>query len=125
MARKRFKVVEVVKENPVLICKVEYFEENLDADDDPEMIELANEVAGLFRKTMDLAKEQVPEEKMSTLPPTEMAYWLTTMIHPLMQQQNLEMETTEEILERLKTIFEEAMRLQAVRNSINSAFTDE
>ena len=47
-AVKRFTVSEVIEQNPILLCKVDFIEDDLEVDESGDVQELAKEVVELF-----------------------------------------------------------------------------
>lgn len=132
-AIKRFQVTEVVEQKPVLICKVKFIEENLEADNDPETCELAKEVADIFQKALSLGSSleasdsssgNPPEPEQLSLPPTELSYWMASLFpqDPQEQQLMLQIIGSKARLERLKEIFEATYNYHLAKKSINQAF---
>ncbi|QDZ18601.1 ATP-dependent Lon protease [Chloropicon primus] len=131
---KRFTVTTVVQEQPVLICNVEYLEDDLQVDEDPELQKLAGEVVDVFEKALALGMslegselKEPPKPEQLTLPPTELSYWLASLFpqDPQEQQLMLQIDTTKERLMRLKEIFDATYNYHLARNSIKSALSDE
>jgi len=132
---KRFQITEVVEQKPVLICKVKYIEENLEADSDPETCELAKEVADIFQKALSLGSSleasssdnppEPPSPEQLSLPPTELSYWMASLFpqDPQEQQLMLQIIGAKARLERLKEIFEATLNYHLAKKSINQAFT--
>ena len=129
-AVKRFTVSEVIEQNPILLCKVDFIEDDLEVDESGEVQELAKEVVELFQKSLALGsnlenKQEPPKpEQLTSLPPTELSYWLASLFpqDPQEQQLLLQIESAEGRLERLKEIFEATYNYHLARNSIKSAF---
>ena len=128
-ALKRFTVTEVVEEKPVLVCKVQFIEDDLTVDDDPALTELAGEVVDIFQKALALGSSldsapEPPKPEQLSLPPTELSYWLASLFpqDPQEQQLMLQIISTEGRLNRLKEIFDSTYQYHLARSSLKKAF---
>ena len=131
-ALKRFTVTEVVEEKPVLVCKVQFIEDDLTVDDDPALIDLAGEVVDIFQKALALGSSldsldsalEPPKPEQLSLPPTELSYWLASLFpqDPQEQQLMLQIISTEGRLNRLKEIFDSTYQYHLARSSLKKAF---
>jgi Lon protease-like protein len=116
---RRFRIVRVVKERPVLICEVSWFDDDEDAmgeDDEYTLSELAGEMRTLFLNTLLLSNktngddrdaEGLPAE-LDALDPTELSFWLMRVFaqHPGKQQLLLEYTSTRERLKRAQEVLQ-------------------
>ena len=116
---RRFRIVRVVKERPVLICEVSWFDDAEDAmgeDDEYTLSELAGEMRTLFLNTLLLSNktngddrdaEGLPAE-LDALDPTELSFWLMRVFaqHPGKQQLLLEYTSTRERLKRAQEVLQ-------------------
>ena len=125
-------MTEVVEEAPVLICRVKLLDDDRAEDENPENVALARDVVEVFQKALALGSSldsspEPPKPEQLSLPPTELAFWLTSLFpqDPQEQQLMLQIDTTRERLERLKEIFEATYNYHVARNSIKSALSDE
>jgi len=124
---KRFRVIEVVQQRPVMICKVEELEH--EEPGSPDLVLLADEVRDLFRNTMALGRkmkgvaEEDPEEpeELADLGAVDLSFWLASMFDAPMEQQHLlEMDTAVERLSREKEVLSDTLNYLRARSAIES-----
>lgn len=127
----RFRILEVVKERPVLTCQVEILDE--DENMTEEAVTLANEVAELFRNTIRLhikmngikAPDDVLEPaELKDATPRELSYWIASVfsdVRPL-QQRLLEEDNTLSRLKKEKDILNETVRYYSAASALKFAF---
>jgi ATP-dependent Lon protease len=116
---RRFRIVRVVKERPVLICEVSWFEDDEDVmgeDDEYTLQELAGEMRTLFLNTLRLSNKSNGDEReaaglpdeLDALDPTALSFWLMRVFaqHPGKQQLLLEYTSTRERLKRAQEVLQ-------------------
>ncbi|KAF5826116.1 PUA-like domain-containing protein [Dunaliella salina] len=112
MGKERFEIKKVTKEKPVLLCEVEFMNEEEDAEEanSEKAKELAKEVADLMRATIRLnvkmknisaSEDQLEPEGLAELSPKPLSFFVASFFSDVrVLQQNLLEETS--TLERLK-----------------------
>jgi Lon protease-like protein len=134
---KRFRIVRVVKERPVLICEVAWFEDEADEmgeDDEYTLPELADEMRVLFINTLKLSNkangdareaEELPTE-LDKLSPAELSFWLMRVFaqHPGKQQALLEYTSVRERLKRAQEVLQETLSYLSATSALKSALAD-
>ena len=135
---RRFRVVRVVKQQPVLICEVVWVDDALvdemGEDDEFTLPELAEEVSTLYRTTVQLSNkvnagkgepvvEEVPGEGLS---PQEASFWYMRVFSafPGKQQQLLEMTSTRERLKAVQDVLRETSRYLGATSALKSALQE-
>ncbi|EFN59067.1 hypothetical protein CHLNCDRAFT_137801 [Chlorella variabilis] len=134
VGRQRFKILEVVEEKPVLICRVEYLPDEQDAGaDTPEARSLAAEVAELFRSVVSLSVKlkatSVPADitnpkQLSELAPCQLSFWVASLFagNPYQQQALLEEETTMGRLKAVQELLNGTVKYLSAQAALQSAF---
>lgn len=129
----RFRIVEVVKERPVLICEVEVLDEDDDVSD--EVKSLSEEVASLFRETLRMSvkmqqvqvkPEQLEPEELVVLGPKDMSYWIASAFNDSrhVQQTLLEETSTVTRLQREKEILTQTLKFYSAATAVQSVFKE-
>eukprot|EP00887_Chlorella_sp_A99_P005355 scaffold1.g5355.t1 len=125
-------ILEVVEQKPVLVCDVEYFEEDRDASADTEA--LGREVGELFRSLVSLSlklrdgpalpKEVTDPSQLNDLDPWGLSFWVASLFagNPFQQQTLLEMPSTRERLESVKSLLENTVKYMSAQAALASAF---
>ena len=131
----RYRIVEVLKELPVLVCKVEWLSDLEDegGDEAPSLPVLADDVRRLFVDTLGLSNRakgdtretELPKE-LSSLSPSELSFWLLRVFveHPTEQQRLLDMQSVRERLLCAQTVLRETCSYLAATSALRSAFAD-
>ena len=126
----RFKVVEVIEQRPVLLCKVEYLDE---ADGDAGNEALADEVRDVFKSVVRLVCSLNGEEgepdlptEVDTLEPSRLSYWIPHWFprDPIQQQLFFELDSTKERLAKEKEVFENTYQYHLARSALKNVFAD-
>lgn len=132
VGQERFRILEVVEQKPVLVCDVEYFEEDRDASADTEA--LGREVGELFRSLVSLSlklrdgpalpKEVTDPSQLNDLDPWGLSFWVASLFagNPFQQQTLLEMPSTRERLESVKSLLENTVKYMSAQAALASAF---
>jgi len=134
IGRERFKIVDVVEERPVLVCDVEYLDE--DEGDNEEVKDLSGEVAQLFKdvvrlsaKLKDVAVEEAVADppQLSTLGPREMSFYIASLFagNPYNQQALLEEEDTKKRLLVEQDLLSGTLKYLSAQVALQSAFGGE
>lgn len=135
VGKERFKILDVVEQRPVLVCEVEYLDdEERAADGGIEEKELASKAGELFRSVVQLSvklkETELPEEvanpeQLRDLSPRDLSFWMTALIadNPYQQQVLLEEECTIKRLKAINTLLEETLKYLSARSALQSAFT--
>lgn len=133
----RYRIVEVLKELPVLICKVEWFsdlpEEGGGDEEELSLPLLADKLRTLFVNTLTLSNRSkgdtretdLPEE-LSALSPSELSFWLMRVFveHPTEQQRMLDMQSVRERLMCAEVVLQETFSYLAATTALKSAMRD-
>lgn len=131
IGRERFKIVDVVEERPVLVCKVEYLEE--DGDDGAEAQAVASKVGELFRDmvklTVKLRDTPLPDEvtepaQLQSLDPRGLSFWVASLFggNPYNQQALLEEESTLKRLKLEEELLSSTLKYLSAQAALQSAF---
>lgn len=116
---RRYRIVRVVKERPVLICEVAWLDDEADVmgeDDELTLPELAAELRTLFLNTLSLSNKasgderkaaEMPDE-LESLDPQQLSFWLMRVFaqHPGQQQALLEYTSTRDRLKRAQEVLQ-------------------
>jgi len=113
----RFKIVRVLREQPILICEIEPY---LDVEDtsESELVDLSQEICELYRNIVKLSRkvkgnekeiedvEYKEPEQFSQLTPSGLSFWFASLFmeSPFEQQKLLEEQSSNERLQREKVI---------------------
>lgn len=128
--RDRFRILNIVKEKPVLLCEVEVIPETEETE---ETKELAREVAELLRNTIKLnlkmqnisvSDDQLEPQELNELGPRELSYWVASFFSDVkvLQQNLLEEDDTVRRLEKEKNVLSETVRYYSAASALKSAF---
>ena len=139
---RRYRILRVVKERPVLVCEVTWLDDEPDVmgeDDDFTLSELADEVLQLYRTTLALSNkanqgagglESAPTEPdevpAPTLSPEELSFWLMRVFaqYPSKQQALLEFTSARERLKCVQEVLRETMSYLSATSALKSALAD-
>ncbi|KAI8110970.1 hypothetical protein M9434_004544 [Picochlorum sp. BPE23] len=133
VGKQRFKIVDVVEEKPVLVCRVEYLDDEEDIGDD--VTALGREVADLFKdvvklstkiKDADVDEDVLEPKELQTLGPRDLSFWVASLFagSPYNQQALLEENSTQKRLEIEKELLENTLKYLSAQSALQSAFTD-
>lgn len=142
IGRERFKIVDVVEEKPVLVCKVEYLEDEDDNDKEStsRLESLREEVATLFKDVVKLStklkdfseadKEVLEPKELETLNPRDLSFWVASLFagSPYNQQALLEENSSLKRLTVEKELLENTLKYlsaQSALQSLNFSSTNE
>lgn len=125
LGQQRFRVLEYVREKPYRVALVEWFEDN---STQHNLREKAKEVTKLLRDVVKLSaklteqKIELPEN-LPTLP-RELSFWVASNLYgvAIEQQSLLEMQDTNERLQREADILETTRSNLAARTALKDAF---
>lgn len=125
LGQQRFRVLEYVREKPYRVALVEWFEDN---STQHNLREKAKEVTTLLHDVVKLSakltdqKIQLPEN-LPTLP-RELSFWVASNLYgvAIEQQSLLEMQDTQERLQREADILETTRSNLAARTALKDAF---
>lgn len=134
IGRERFKIVDVVEEKPVLVCKVEYLSDEDDTDDESvsRLESLREEVATLFKDVVKLstklkefseADQEVLEPKeLETLNPRDLSFWVASLFagSPYNQQALLEENSSLKRLTVEKELLENTLKYLSAQSALQS-----
>jgi Lon protease-like protein len=135
----RYRVIQVIKELPVLVCEVEWLKDDPDVmtpDDDFTLEELGVETRTLFLNTLRLSNKskggddsEEPEglaKQLEELNATELSFWMMNVFaeHPSEQQQMLDMTRARERLERARSVLRETLSYLSATSALKSALSD-
>lgn len=134
----RYRVVQVIKELPVLICEVEWMKDEPDVmkpDDEFTLEELADETRTLFLNTLRLSNKaktgdaDEPEglaEQLGQLDAQALSWWMMNVFveHPQEQQMMLDMTSARERLERARSVLRETCSYLSATSALKSALSD-
>eukprot|EP00200_Dunaliella_tertiolecta_P002979 CAMPEP_0202352410 /NCGR_PEP_ID=MMETSP1126-20121109/8620_1 /ASSEMBLY_ACC=CAM_ASM_000457 /TAXON_ID=3047 /ORGANISM="Dunaliella tertiolecta, Strain CCMP1320" /LENGTH=147 /DNA_ID=CAMNT_0048944629 /DNA_START=531 /DNA_END=974 /DNA_ORIENTATION=+ len=123
MGKERFEIKKVTKEKPVLLCEVEYMNEEEDSQEanSEEAKELAKEVADLMRATIRLnvkmknisaSEDQLEPEGLADLPPKPLSFFVASFFSDVkvLQQNLLEENNTLKRLQVEKDILSDTVK---------------
>eukprot|EP00210_Caulerpa_lentillifera_P008447 g8059.t1 len=131
----RFKIVSILREQPIMVCEVEPY---IDIEDtaDSELRTLSDEVCELYKNVVKLSKKvknngkdmenvsyNEPEE-FSELTPTGLSFWFASLFleSPFEQQKLLEEQSSNLRLQREKKLFEDALKYLTAASALQGAF---
>lgn len=125
LGQQRFRVLEYVREKPYRVALVEWFEDN---STQHNLRQKAKEVTKLLRDVVKLSaklteqKIELPEN-LPTLP-RELSFWVASNLYgvAIEQQSLLEMQDTNERLQREADILETTRSNLAARTALKDAF---
>lgn len=134
----RFQILRIVQERPVLVCEVEILKDQ-PGEDEKLVLELADEVADLFRSALQLSyklkngqtrqkvkDEQLEPEELSELKACDLSFWIASMFTDSQQQQQSLLEESSVIqrLMREKEILGGTVKYLSAVSALDTAFTD-
>jgi len=146
LGRERYKILEVVEERPVLVCKIQYLDSTLEEEDkkkngdnnnnnnsDEEEKELAVKAAQLFKSVVQLSiklrdsplpSEVADPSQLRELSPRDLSFWMASLIagNPYQQQALLEEETTMDRLKAVVDLMESTLKYLSAQSALQSAF---
>jgi ATP-dependent Lon protease len=121
---RRFKIVDVIQEQPYIVASIEYL-------DDPETSEkatvLVKDIASVLKEILRLSSKLVDKdfEIQGSIPedPVELSYWVAANFYgsPDDQQELLEMSGTEDRLSEELAVLDSARKHLAAKVSIKDA----
>eukprot|EP00892_Ulva_mutabilis_P007155 jgi/Ulvmu1/4811/UM020_0096.1 len=129
--RERFRLVKIVQERPVLLCDVEYLEDDANEDD---LSPSAEELKSLFRdvlklnaryKNMPVDEEFLAPPELEKLPPSQVAFWVGSMFSgdPEGQQSLLQTQSPQARIDMVKATLSEALKHTSAALAIESVFS--
>ena len=125
LGQQRFRVLEYVREKPYRVGLVEWIE---DKPTDRDLRPLATDVAQLLKDVVHLSSKLTGQEieLPDNIPslPTELSYWVASNLYGVASEQQalLEMESTEERLERETEILTSTRNHLAARTVLKDTF---
>ena len=131
----RYRVLRVIKEQPVLLCEIEWLSDEADVqpEGDLSLAELADDVRQLFITTLMFSNKQKGDdretdlsEELGSLTPTELSFWLMRIFgeHPTEQQKLLEMTSCRERLLASQVVLRETCSYLSATSAIKNAMSD-
>jgi Lon protease-like protein len=132
IGRERFKIVDVVEEKPVLVCKVEYLPDDEESESLPVLQDLREDVAGLFKDVVRLSTKikEIPgadadalePKELETLGPRDLSFWVASLFagSPYNQQALLEENSTEKRLSVEKELLENTLKYLSAQAALQS-----
>lgn len=131
IGKERFKIIDVVEERPVLVCEIEYLQE--DDVHDNKAVALSKEVAQLFKDVVKLSAKlkdaEIEEEAMNppqldNLNPRETSFWIASLFggNPYNQQALLEEDDTMKRLEAERELLSSTLKYLSAQSALQSAF---
>ena len=134
VGKERFKILQVVEEKPVLVCKIEYITEDDDSED--TIVKLGQEVASLFKdviklstklKEAEVEPEVLEPKELESLGPRDLSFWVASLFagNPYNQQALLEENSTEKRLSVEKELLENTLKYLSAQSALQSAFGGE
>lgn len=127
LGQQRFRVLEYVREKPYYVGLVQWIE---DEPPETDLREKAVEVKKLLEDVVHLSAKLTDEdiELPDGIPdlPLELSYWIASNLYraPSEQQALLEMQSTQERLEREADILMTTRNNLAARSALKDAFSD-
>jgi len=134
VGRERFKIKDVVEEKPILVCEVEYLE-----DEEPETASyveeagvLRDEVAQLFRDVVKLSTKlkDIPDadpellepKELETLSGRDLSFWIASLFagSPIQQQAILEENSSLNRLKVEKELLENTLKYLSAQSALQS-----
>ena len=134
VGRERFKIKDVVEEKPILVCEVEYLE-----DEEPETASyveeagvLRDEVAQLFRDVVKLSTklkyipdadpELLEPKELETLSGRDLSFWIASLFagSPIQQQAILEENSSLNRLKVEKELLENTLKYLSAQSALQS-----
>ncbi|KAG2483031.1 hypothetical protein HYH03_018061 [Edaphochlamys debaryana] len=127
--RERFRILNIVRDRPVMIAEVEELEEDEAAGE--EVAGLAREVADLLRSTIrlnvklnniDASEDQLEPEELAGLGARDLSYWIASFFSDIkvLQQSLLEEDSTVKRLNREKEILSDTVRYYSATVALKS-----
>jgi Lon protease-like protein len=131
IGKERYKILNVVEQQPVLVCDVEVLPEDDDSGEDLKT--LAGEVAQLYRDvariSMKLRDAPVIADAseppaLTTLGPRDFSFWVASLFSGAYNQQALlEIDTTTERLKAESELLGNTLKYLTAQSALQSAFT--
>ncbi len=124
MGERRFKIVDVIQEQPYIIATIEYLEDN-GASEKADV--LVKDIASVLKEILRLSSKLVDKEFeiQGTIPedPVELSYWVAANFYgsPDDQQELLEMSGTEARLKEELAVLDSARKHLAAKVSLKDA----
>lgn len=121
---RRFKIVDVIQEQPYIVATVEFLEDN-GAGDKTDV--LVKDIASVLKEILRLSSKLVDKEFeiQGTIPedPVELSYWVAANFYgsPDDQQELLEMSGTEDRLKEELAVLDSARKHLAAKVSLKEA----
>ena len=134
VGRERFRIKDVVEEKPILVCEVEYLEDEEPGTDayGAEAKELRDEVAQLFRDVVKLSTKlkDIPDadpellepKELETLSSTDLSFWIASLFagSPIQQQAILEENSSLNRLKVEKELLENTLKYLSAQSALQS-----
>ncbi|MBX3074484.1 LON peptidase substrate-binding domain-containing protein [Candidatus Obscuribacterales bacterium] len=124
MGERRFKIVDVIQEQPYIIATIEYLEDNGTSE---KADVLVKDIASVLKEILRLSSKLVDKEFeiQGTIPedPVELSYWVAANFYgsPDDQQELLEMSGTEARLKEELAVLDSARKHLAAKVSLKDA----
>ena len=134
VGRERFKIKDVVEEKPILVCEVEYLEDEEPGTEayEKESNELRDEVAQLFRDVVKLSTKlkDIPDadpellepKELETLDSKDLSFWIASLFagSPIQQQAILEENSSLNRLKVEKELLENTLKYLSAQSALQS-----
>jgi len=124
MGERRFKIVDVVQEQPYIVATIEYLDDNGTSE---KADVLVKDIASVLKEILRLSSKLVDKqfEIQGTIPedPVELSYWVAANFYgsPDDQQELLEMSGTEARLKEELAVLDSARKHLAAKVSLKDA----
>lgn len=121
---RRFKIVDVIQEQPYIVATVEFLEDNGTGDKTDALVK---DIAAVLKEILRLSSKLVDKEFeiQGTIPedPVELSYWVAANFYgsPDDQQELLEMSGTEDRLKEELAVLDSARKHLAAKVSLKDA----
>jgi Lon protease-like protein len=132
VGKERFKIKDVVEEKPILVCEVEYLEDEDSETQESEMSDLRDEVAQLFRDVVKLSTklkdisdadpELLEPKELETLSSRDLSFWVASLFagSPYNQQALLEENSSVKRLTVEKELLENTLKYLSAQSALQS-----
>ena len=132
IGRERFKIKDVVEEKPILVCEVEYLDDEDSESEAGRVNEMRDEVAQLFRDVVklstklkeisDVDPELLEPKELETLSSRDLSFWVASLFagSPYNQQALLEENSSLKRLEVEKELLENTLKYLSAQSALQS-----
>jgi len=124
---RRFKIVDVIQEQPYIIASIEYLDEETEEDAGAKAQTLVKDITTVLREILRLSSKLVDKdfEIQGDIPddPVELSFWVASNFYgsPDDQQELLEMSGTEDRLKEELLVLDSARKHLAAKVSLKDA----